>query len=124
MANAKGASNAEQIEAWRRDLKRIGKPHSMPDDWTRARIDTLCDLALQGLRSEAVPTLTGERGGDIKGLCAPKLLPCPFCGGEAAPRWSGGVYLIECQTCHTSKGDNGGDDFEAEAVANWNRRAA
>jgi len=98
---------AEQIEAWRGEI-----------------LDEICDLALQGLRSEAVPTLTGERGGDIKGLCAPKLLPCPFCGGEAAPRWSGGVYLIECQTCHTSKGDNGGDDFEAEAVANWNRRAA
>jgi hypothetical protein len=54
---------------------------------------------------------------------AEELLPCPFCGGEPKMRWCGGVYLVECGVCWVSKGDDGGENFKAEAIANWNRRA-
>ena len=54
-----------------------------------------------------------------------KLLPCPFCGGEAEiltaeSMNSGYLFGIMCNDCR-SRGDV--YDTEAEAIAAWNTRA-
>lgn len=60
-----------------------------------------------------------------------KLLPCPFCCGEAKFGWSAGVMLAECKECGTYKGFSAEppDDckdrsawFKDGAAKNWNRR--
>ena len=55
-----------------------------------------------------------------------RLLPCPFCGGEAKFRWSGGIMLAECQSCYTSRGcddDVWGDkELKESAAGKWNMR--
>lgn len=74
---------------------------------------------------------------------AEDLLPCPFCGGEASAEgyqkwskpvlnmtWDGGdpiteAYFCNCRTCCVSNITSGiGYRTRAEAIANWNRRAA
>lgn len=60
--------------------------------------------------------------------CASELLPCPFCGpGHAVnivmqhePIGGGWLYEIVCQGCSVTMPC---DDSEAEAIADWNRRA-
>ena len=54
-----------------------------------------------------------------------KLLPCPFCGGEARPmaqHWDDGshVWWVECRVCgaEAKRCDDG-----LEAIAAWNTRA-
>lgn len=51
-----------------------------------------------------------------------KLLPCPFCGGEATIDNAGGKYQAWCKYCcciHMGEFYN----TEAEAITAWNRRA-
>jgi Lar family restriction alleviation protein len=56
----------------------------------------------------------------------PELLPCPFCGGEAAKginldRPDFPMFWYLCTLCHASPGDRRN---EAEAIAAWNTRLA
>ena len=58
-------------------------------------------------------------------MAGTKLLPCPFCGGEAemltAESMNGGyLFGIMCNDCR-SRGDV--YDTEAEAIEAWNSRA-
>ena len=54
------------------------------------------------------------------------LLPCPFCGGEAAAyvehsKFPPGYYYgVECDKCDARTGEF---DHKEEAIAAWNRRA-
>src|SRR5690554_2241553 len=49
-----------------------------------------------------------------------KLLPCPFCGGEAKPpEEQTAGYWVECTECK-SRGSR--RFFEIAAIAAWNRR--
>lgn len=53
-----------------------------------------------------------------------ELKPCPFCGGEACKiieevSYSTPQYSVQCQNC---KFETLMFDYEAEAVAAWNRR--
>ena len=50
---------------------------------------------------------------------APALLPCPFCGGEAAIRNVCGDYFVSCELCKSS-GTIGAS--VVIAIAAWNRR--
>lgn len=57
----------------------------------------------------------------MKSMCELKLLPCPFCGGEAMIDNAGGKYQAWCEHCcciHMGEFYN----TEAEAIAAWNRR--
>lgn len=69
-----------------------------------------------------------------------KLLPCPFCGGEASPDgmtkysrpqdswWEDGTpvqkaYFVNCLRCFaTTQGLMGGQQTQEKAIAAWNRR--
>lgn len=56
----------------------------------------------------------------------PKLLPCPFCGGEAES-WFDDLSQrrrIACGPCGASSGVSPRDKSESPAVAAWNRRAS
>ena len=57
----------------------------------------------------------------MKSMCELKLLPCPFCGGEATIDNVGRKYQAWCKHCcciHMGEFYN----TEAEAIAAWNRR--
>ncbi len=48
-----------------------------------------------------------------------KLLPCPFCGGEAQENWSYDLYIISCDTACSDKAE-----YTKElAYKTWNTRA-
>lgn len=54
-----------------------------------------------------------------------KLLPCPFCGGEAKIREIDAVFwdrCIECRTCYCKTGEYNNVDHTAQMIAAWNRR--
>jgi ribosomal protein L37AE/L43A len=55
----------------------------------------------------------------------PKLLPCPFCGGQAKQRTSFGAFFIECGGC-TAEVSGGGygewEEIKLRNIENWNRR--
>ena len=62
-----------------------------------------------------------------------KLLPCPFCGGEATLTLTGNVRstrkcMVKCGGCRYQRTDavlRYGDDWlRATAIAAWNRRTA
>lgn len=48
-----------------------------------------------------------------------KLLPCPFCGGEAEIREQGGVTYITCLSCFTQTLGKYG---KQRAITEWNTR--
>ena len=55
-----------------------------------------------------------------------KLLPCPFCGGEAhMVRWASGMKYCRVECKNTDSCDCHGIQFrtEEESIAAWNRRA-
>ena len=60
-----------------------------------------------------------------------KLLPCPFCGGEAKTivnkSTQGQTARTSCETCSCSKTmvrhPNYEGDIEADSITGWNRRA-
>lgn len=54
-----------------------------------------------------------------------KLLPCPFCGGEAETQntYAIGVWEVFCIVCGAHTGYPPGGCTEAEAIEAWNRRA-
>lgn len=54
----------------------------------------------------------------------PKLLPCPFCGGEAkAARQGGQEYMVECRGACQVHPDVYSQRSLSEVVDDWNRRA-
>lgn len=60
-------------------------------------------------------------------MSEPKLLPCPFCGGEANPPRYDGQYMSASVICMTCAATTFGTGFKLSALddacANWNRRA-
>lgn len=48
-----------------------------------------------------------------------KLLPCPFCGGDALLQTPGVLAFVECQGCGCSTWVF---DSREKAIAAWNRR--
>jgi hypothetical protein len=48
-----------------------------------------------------------------------ELLPCPFCGGNAEPRWTFGGESVECEECDAVMAG----ETLTEAIEMWNRRA-
>ena len=52
---------------------------------------------------------------------SPKLLPCPFCGGEAAMRHLFDDWWVKCTGCGSIA--TASFSGEGEAAAAWNRRA-
>lgn len=65
-----------------------------------------------------------------------KLLPCPFCGGEAKAYQHGDVgFVVQCRRCgiwnagyapawsHITEDEFHGFVTKADAIAAWNRRA-
>lgn len=71
--------------------------------------------------------LTGEwRTGpwDLRPNRKVKLLPCPFCGGEANGPTDAWPHMIVCGGCGASvKGFAMVEDGKREAIEKWNRRA-
>lgn len=67
-----------------------------------------------------------ERAGNWRLSRMDKLLPCPFCGGEASLDYDfngiGVTYGIHCPKCHCAIIDTGTYSKD-EAIAAWNRRA-
>lgn len=74
---------------------------------------------------------------DIDAMCGDELLPCPFCGGDAAEPWfndedgneRGEVYCSNC-TCSIQSGYIGWMNDKVErynsiiiAITAWNTRA-
>jgi len=64
---------------------------------------------------------------------ARELLPCPFCGGEAALAFVGNVHstrkcVVKCGGCRYQRTDaalrNGDEWLRNTAIAAWNRRTA
>ena len=53
-----------------------------------------------------------------------KLLPCPFCGGEAETQntYAIGVWEVFCIVCGAHTGYHPGGCTEAEAIEAWNTR--
>ncbi|WP_082844428.1 Lar family restriction alleviation protein [Ralstonia mannitolilytica] len=60
------------------------------------------------------------------GVNEPKLLPCPFCGGEANQPNYDGQYMSASVICMTCGATTFGTGFKLsamdEARSNWNRR--
>jgi len=60
-------------------------------------------------------------------LDAPKLLPCPFCGGAAKAFFDGGRWFAVCNDLNAARCSVGPVSdaclTEADATAAWNRRA-
>ncbi len=58
-----------------------------------------------------------------------KLLPCPFCGGEAhlsryhAYSTDSSFDFVGCKACYALIMCEDGRDGKAEAISEWNRRA-
>ena len=51
---------------------------------------------------------------------APKLMPCPMCGGEAEGLSCLDEYWVECKACGVSSRLRAS---QGAAMADWNRRA-
>ena len=52
-----------------------------------------------------------------------KLLPCPFCGGEASPMDYGeSSFTIQCIDCGSNAGDFQSGIEENLAIEQWNTR--
>lgn len=49
-----------------------------------------------------------------------KLLPCPFCGGDARLINFYGLYMVDCETCRIAT-----DTYheKEDAIKTWNTRA-
>lgn len=57
---------------------------------------------------------------------APELLPCPFCGGDAAYGGDGKTWFVNCADCLVSTNiliDAVAPETKEHAAAAWNRRA-
>ena len=54
-----------------------------------------------------------------------KLKPCPFCGGKALIKKTGGIYIVMCAATNNCPVHPfiGCYDNKAEAIDAWNRRA-
>lgn len=77
------------------------------------------------LRGSAAESLADALDFAEKVLSPPtRLLPCPFCGGEAVERrlfGPDGRWWHQCSTCDV---ETPAYDSEVKAIAAWNRRTA
>ena len=76
------------------------------------------------LRGDGLKGNSGDRSVRMMDKQEAKLLPCPFCGGEARLRQILNTHVVECGKCWAHSANVAGVNYTKEqAIEAWNRRA-